>query len=241
MPFDPENAHRYMELFDQEVERKWPKWLPRLPGITPKPKPKPSVSKTYPSKVVDIVDSCDLILEHFSDGDRPMMCHVVDGVTGVAFPSLKDAAMEAARYVYDSTQKYGPEWGCVFGEDPDGNVVPSVLVTQNLVGSMGSCLIRLENLMRWPVLGALHSHPGRKEYKYAHTGPSDGDQMTADSVAAGYGRDYYSITVDLPSGNVEYYIGQAGRKWDRDKTGLYLPAGHTPENIRWGNIGQIMV
>ena len=236
MPYDPENAHRVREYSNTPLRKYWPKWLPSLPN----PKPKPRSRKGYPSNVVDIVTSCDIILDYFGDGERPMVCHVVHGVTGQSFPTLEAAAMAAARYIYTHTEKYGPEWGCVFGETPEGTVMPSVLVTQNLIGSMGSCLIRLETLMSWPVLGAIHSHPGRKGMTYSRTGPSDGDQMTADSVAAGYDRDYYSVTVDLPTGNVEYYIGRKGRDWEKNRRGLYVPVGHAPENIRFGNVADLM-
>jgi len=203
--------------------------------------PIPKRSGSYPNGIVDIVTHCDIIHDYFGEGDRPMVCQPVDGITGQSFDSLDEAAMAMAEYVYAKTQKYGPEWGCVFGEDENGKAMPSVLVTQNLVGSMGSCLVRLENLMTFPVLGAMHSHPGRKGLTYSRTGPSDGDQMTADSVANGYGRPYHTYTVDLPSGRVESYTGMPGRSWEKNAQNLYIPVGHSPENKPVGTLGPLMV
>lgn len=248
MPHDPDNAHRDVEsLEDLMRSSRWPKWLPKfkLPR-TPKPEPMkappiPRRGRSYPNGVVDIVTHCDIIHDYFGEGERPMVCQPVEGVTGAAFDKLEDAVMAMAEYIYANTAKYGPEWGCVFGQDQDGKAMPSVLVTQNLVGSMGACLVRLENLMTFPVLGAMHSHPGRKGLTYSRTGPSDGDQMTADSVASGYGRPYRTFTLDLPSGRVETYMGKPGRKWEKDAKGFYVPVGHVPENELVGTIGTAMV
>ena len=248
MPLDPENAHRAVEsLEDLMRSSRWPSWLPKF-RLRSRPEekvlqapPTPRRSRSYPNKVVDIVSHCDIIHDYFGEGERPMVCQPVEGVTGESFERLEDAVMAMSEYIYAKTERYGPEWGCVFGEDQNGKAMPSVLVTQNLVGSMGACLVRLENLMTFPVLGALHSHPGRKGLTYSRTGPSDGDQMTADSVAEGYGRPYRTFTVDLPSGRVETYTGTPGRTWERDTKGLYLPVGHSPENELIGTIGQAMV
>lgn len=245
MPYDPENAHRDVNNAPPPVTKSWTSWLLSLfRQSQPEPMrapPTPKRTGSYPSDIIDIVTHCDVIHDHFGDGEHPMVCQPVEGATGESFDKLDDAVMAMAEFIYAKTQKYGPEWGCVFGEDENGKAMPSVLVTQNFIGSMGSCLVRLENLMTFPVLGAMHSHPGRKGLTYSRTGPSDGDQMTADSVADGYGRPYHTFTIDLPTGRVETYTGMPGRSWDRNENGYFVPVGHEPENRLIGTIGQVMV
>jgi len=181
MPYDPDNAHRDVDSDQPSSSDGWAsrllKLLRRSQPMPLRAPPTPKRSRGYPNNVVDIVTHCDIIHDYFGEGERPMVCHPVDGVTGASFDSLEDAVMAMAEYIYAKTEKFGPEWGCVFGEDEHGKAMASVLVTQNLVGSMGACLVRLENLMSFPVLGALHSHPGRKGLTYSRTGPSDGDQV----------------------------------------------------------------
>ena len=134
------------------------------------------------------------------DSARPAVA--LDGVTGMAFPTMDDAAKAAGPGLMRLQEETGTEWGLIFERQGEA-IVPSAAVTGTLANPMGEDdaveLNGLLDLATDPV-GDMHTHPGDKS-------------LTDENIYGHYeGRPVKRTTRDKLSNEskIKNYIGQDG-------------------------------